>query len=132
MEPNSVLLVIVLLVLAGAALVAVARVRLLVLKIVGGLLTVLLSVTAGMAVVNDYYGYYQTWSQLSADLSGSYARFDTSAAMHRHAGPVRARSAAGDHRARPAQRDHPRRLRVPAAAVLPAGVRAHRRSRWSS
>ena len=28
--------------------------------------------SGGIALVNDYYGYYQSWSQLSADLSGSY------------------------------------------------------------
>ena len=90
MEPNSVTLVVVLLALAAAALVAVVRARPLVLKLLGGLVAVLLSATAGMAVVNDYYGYYQTWSQLSADLSGSYAAFDAAAGdAHRHAGVVR-------------------------------------------
>jgi enterochelin esterase-like enzyme len=33
-----------------------------------------------MGIVNIYYGYYQTWSQLSADLSGNYATFTVSAA----------------------------------------------------
>jgi enterochelin esterase-like enzyme len=33
-----------------------------------------------MAVVNDYFGYYQTWSQLAADFSGNYASFTVHAA----------------------------------------------------
>jgi enterochelin esterase-like enzyme len=34
---------------------------------------------AGMGVVNDYYGYYQTWGQLYSDLTGSYSRYTTNA-----------------------------------------------------
>ncbi len=90
MEPNSVTLVVVLLALAVAALVGVVRLRPIALKVAGGLVAVLMSVTAGVAIVNDYYGYYQTWSQLSADLSGSYASFDgPGTAAQRRAGPVR-------------------------------------------
>jgi enterochelin esterase-like enzyme len=41
-------------------------------RIPAAVLAVTLSGTAGIAVVNDYYGYYQSWAQLSADLRGSY------------------------------------------------------------
>jgi enterochelin esterase-like enzyme len=41
-----------------------------------------------MAVVNDYYGYYQTWSQLSADLSGSYSSFANTHTTVRKQGAV--------------------------------------------
>lgn len=75
MEPNSKWLVVLLVLAAIGCLVAAIRLRHLAVKIVGGLLVILTSATAGMAVVNDYYGYYQTWSQLTADLSGNYSGF---------------------------------------------------------
>ncbi len=87
MEPNSTLLLALTLLAAVAALAGVILLRQLGTKIGCGLLAMLLSVTAGMAVVNDYYGYYQTWSQLSADLTGSYSSFADSASLSRASGP---------------------------------------------
>ena len=75
MEPDSRLLVVALLVLAMAAVVGVMKLRLLAVRLVSGLLAIVLSATAGIAIVNDYYAYYQTWSQLSADFGGSYSGF---------------------------------------------------------
>src|SRR5262245_31885662 len=46
--------------------------RYLAIRIVSGALAVTLSIVVGIALVNDYYGYYQSWSQLNADLSGTY------------------------------------------------------------
>lgn len=80
MEPNSILLVVVLLVLAVSALWALARYRHLAVRIGAGALALVLAAVAGMAVVNDYYGYYQTWSQLSQDLNGSYTAYSTTTA----------------------------------------------------
>jgi enterochelin esterase-like enzyme len=82
MEPNSVTLLVLLLLAAGGLIYVIVRYRQLIVRIVAGVLTVALAMTAGMAVVNDYYGYYQTWSQLAADLSGNYASF-TAAPGHR-------------------------------------------------
>jgi S-formylglutathione hydrolase FrmB len=48
-----------------------------------GVVALALAATGGMAVVNDYYGYYQTWGQLSADLTGSYAQFTSTALGNR-------------------------------------------------
>src|SRR5579875_2242306 len=63
------------------------RFRRLVVRLVSGAVAITLSMTAGMAVVNDYYGYYQTWTALGADLTGSYASF-TSATAGRLGAPV--------------------------------------------
>jgi enterochelin esterase-like enzyme len=80
MEPNSITLLVLLLLAAGAALYLLVRMRHLVSRLLAGVLAVALAMTAGMTVVNDYYGYYQSWSQLAADLSGNYARFTVGAA----------------------------------------------------
>lgn len=77
MEPDSVFLVIVLIVLAGGALFAALRYRHLAVRIPSALLTLVLAVVSGVAMVNVYYGYYQTWGQLSADLTNSYTSFET-------------------------------------------------------
>jgi enterochelin esterase-like enzyme len=73
MEPNSPLLLVMLLLGTVGLLVALAYYRHLAVRTACGTLATALAVTAGVFVVNDYYGYYQSWSQLSADLSGSYA-----------------------------------------------------------
>ncbi|MFN2560604.1 MAG: alpha/beta hydrolase [Jatrophihabitans sp.] len=75
MEPDSTVLVVLLLLLAGGSIAAAIRYRPLAVKIAAGVLAVVLSAVSGILVVNIYYGYYQTWSQLSADLSGSYSKF---------------------------------------------------------
>lgn len=94
-EPNSTLLVVLLLVLAAMLLWAMIRYRLLLVRIAAGLCVVMLSAVAGMAVVNDYYGYYQTWGQLSADLSGSYSSFATTTASRSGPTVVRGGSLVG-------------------------------------
>ena len=86
MEPNSALLVIVLFAAAIGSLIVLVRYANIFLRIGTGVLALVLATVGGMAVVNDYYGYYQTWSQLSADLTGSYAQF-TSAALGNRADP---------------------------------------------
>ena len=87
LEPNSLLLVVVLVLAAGALLVLLARNRRLVVRIVAGVLALTLAATAGVGIVNIYYGYYQTWSQLSADLSDNYSTF-TASAQSRTADPA--------------------------------------------
>jgi S-formylglutathione hydrolase FrmB len=87
-EPDSTALVVVLL-LAAAGLIAVAiRYRPLAAKIVAGLFAIVLSAASGIVVVNIYYGYYQTWSQLSADFSGSYSQFASAHTSTRGSGRV--------------------------------------------
>lgn len=77
LEPDSTVLV-VLLLLCSAGLIAVAiRYRPLAVKIAGATFAVAFAASAGITLVNDYYGYYQTWSQLADDLTGSYSHFDT-------------------------------------------------------
>ncbi len=75
MEPDSTALVVVLLLVAAGLIAVAIRFRPLAGKIAAGLFAMVLSAAAGIVVVNIYYGYYQTWSQLSADLSGSYSQF---------------------------------------------------------
>lgn len=81
MEPDSVTLVVLLLLTAGGLLVYVARRRpgrrSAVQRVVAGGLALVLAAGAGVGIVNDYYGYYQSWTQLSADLTGSYSGFAT-------------------------------------------------------
>jgi enterochelin esterase-like enzyme len=88
MEPNSIVLVVLLFGAAALALVALVRYRLLVVRVVAGTVAIALSATAGIAVVNDYYGYYSSWSQLSADLSGSYASYAVAHVARRTDGSV--------------------------------------------
>ncbi len=75
MEPNSILVLGGLALVAVGLLVVIVRVQNLAVRVLSGALALTLAATAGMAMVNDYYGYYQSWTQLSADLSGSYGSF---------------------------------------------------------
>lgn len=77
MAPDSTLLVILLLVLAAGGVYAAIRFRHLAIKIGAGVLALALALVSGVALVNVYYGYYQTWGQLSADLTNSYSSFTT-------------------------------------------------------
>ncbi|MBN9618535.1 MAG: hypothetical protein J0H43_02205 [Actinobacteria bacterium] len=88
MEPNSNFLLVLLLLAAGGLIFAAIKFRLVLVKIASGLLAMVLSMTAGMAIVNDYYGYYQSWSQISADLSGSYASYNSKPVANRTADEV--------------------------------------------
>jgi hypothetical protein len=83
-EPNSALLVIAVFAAAIGALVVLVRFANIFVRIGTGVLALTLATVGGMAVVNDYYGYYQSWSQLSADLTGSYAQFTSTALGNRN------------------------------------------------
>jgi poly(3-hydroxybutyrate) depolymerase len=69
--PDSPLLLALLLTASVALLVAAVRQRLLLVKVVCGGLSIVVAMTGGIAVVNNYYGYYTTWGELSADLTGT-------------------------------------------------------------
>lgn len=88
MGPNSFVLVIVLLAAAAGVIYAIVRLQRWFFRVPLAALAIVLSVVAGFGIVNDYYGYYSTWSQLSADLSGNYARYTTSASGNRSQGAV--------------------------------------------
>jgi poly(3-hydroxybutyrate) depolymerase len=68
--PDSRLLTALLIAASAALLVATVRLRLLPVKALCGVLSIMVAMTGGIAAVNYYYGYYTTWGQLSADLSG--------------------------------------------------------------
>jgi hypothetical protein len=74
-EPDSVTVVVVLLLGAGLLLLLLVRAHHAAARVGAGALALALSATAGIAVVNDYYGYYRSWSQLSADLAGGYGHY---------------------------------------------------------
>jgi len=76
MGPNSPALLVLLLLGTGGLLFALAHYRHLAVRIASGVLATTLAVGAGIFIVNDYYGYYQSWSQMSADLSGRYPTFN--------------------------------------------------------
>jgi hypothetical protein len=80
MEPNSILLVVLVFLAAAGLLVVLVRMRHIAVKVLAGVLALAFATFGGMALVNDYYGYYQTWGQLGADLTGNYSQF-TSAAI---------------------------------------------------
>lgn len=72
MEPNSPALLAALVLGATALLVTLARNRHVAVRVTCGACALTVAAAAGMVVVNDYYGYYQSWSQLGADLTGAY------------------------------------------------------------
>src|SRR3954453_4874210 len=86
LEPNSITLVVLLLLAAGGLVFVAIRFAPLAVKIAAGVFAVALSAVSGIAMVNDYYGYCETWSQLTGDLSGSYSHFATPAAHNRAGG----------------------------------------------
>ena len=71
LEPDSRLLIAALIVLSAVLLVAVARLRLLPVKIACGALSIMVAMTGGIATVNYYYGYYATWGELWSDFHDS-------------------------------------------------------------
>jgi poly(3-hydroxybutyrate) depolymerase len=68
--PDSRLLTALLIIVSATLLAAAARLRLLPARIACGALSIMVAMTGGVAVVNDYYGYYTTWGQMWADLHG--------------------------------------------------------------
>lgn len=82
MGPTSVAVVGGLLLLAAALLVGLALVRWLLVKILAGALALALSMVAGLAAVNDYYGYYRTWTDLAHDLRGQSPVVAVAAGRH--------------------------------------------------
>jgi enterochelin esterase-like enzyme len=77
LEPDSRLLAGLLVTGSAALLVAGARLRPLAVKIACGGLAIVVAMTGGIALVNDYYGYYRTWPELRADFSGGLGAVGT-------------------------------------------------------
>ena len=69
--PDSRVLTALLIAAAAGFIVGVIRFRLLPVKILCGMLSIIMAMIGGIAVVNYYYGYYKSWGQLAADFSGS-------------------------------------------------------------
>ena len=70
MGPTSPVVLVLLLGAAVALLVALVRVRWLAVKLAAGGAALVMAMTSGLVVVNDYYGYYQTWGDAFHDFSG--------------------------------------------------------------
>lgn len=83
MEPNSAWLVILLFLASAAGLVLVGRLRNVYVQVGSAFLAMALATVGGMAVVNDYYGYYQSWGELGADVTGNYTQFTSTALGNR-------------------------------------------------
>ena len=83
LAPDSRLLAGLLVIGSAGLLVAGARLRPLAVKIACGGLAIVVAMTGGIALVNDYYGYYRTWSELRADFGGGVSGLgrDASAAV---------------------------------------------------
>lgn len=79
LEPDSRLLAGLLVTASAGLLVAGARLRPLAVKIACGGLAIVVAMTGGIALVNDYYGYYRTWSELRADFGGGIGALGTDA-----------------------------------------------------
>jgi hypothetical protein len=88
MEPNSILLVVLVFLAAAGLLTVLIWRRHIVVKVLAGVVALALAAFGGMALVNDYYGYYQTWGQLGADLTGNYSRFTSAAIGNRTDGAL--------------------------------------------
>ncbi|MDQ1750849.1 MAG: hypothetical protein QOE71_1905 [Pseudonocardiales bacterium] len=71
MGPTSPLVISGLLAIAVALLIGLVRVRWLAVKVLAGALALVLGMTSGLVLVNDYYGYYRTWGDLGRDLSNA-------------------------------------------------------------
>src|ERR1700759_5117917 len=69
--PDSRLLTVLLIAVSAALLVAAIRLRLLPVKALCGGLSIVVAMTGGIAAVNYYYGYYNTWGAMWADFHGS-------------------------------------------------------------
>jgi S-formylglutathione hydrolase FrmB len=57
-------------------------------RIAAAALGVVLAMTSGVAIVNDFYGYYQTWSALGVDFLGRTPELGRTAPAHRSAAVV--------------------------------------------
>ncbi len=79
LAPDSRLLAGLLVTASAVLLVAGARLRPLTVKIACGGLAIVVAMTGGIALVNDYYGYYRTWSELGADFGGGTGALGTDA-----------------------------------------------------
>ena len=86
--PTSSLIIIVLLGVAGALLYAVARARHWVTKAVAGVGVILVAMSGGIIVVNDYFGYYTSWSDAYQGTFGGPSNPTTLAIDTRHAGVI--------------------------------------------
>jgi enterochelin esterase-like enzyme len=87
MGPSSPVVVIGLLLLATGLLVVLARVRWLPVKLLAGALALMLAAVSGLAMVNDYYGYYRSWGDVAHDLNGD-SPVQAVAAVHSRSGRV--------------------------------------------
>ncbi|MGD0240151.1 MAG: alpha/beta hydrolase-fold protein [Streptosporangiaceae bacterium] len=81
LEPDSRLLTGLLVAGSAAWLVAGARLRPLAVKVACGGLAIVMAMTGGIALVNDYYGYYRTWPEFRADFGGGLGALGTDTAV---------------------------------------------------
>ena len=73
---------------AGSIGYAIFRLRRWWTRVAAAALGVVLAMTSGVAIVNDFYGYYQTWSALGVDFLGRTPELGRTAPAHRSAAVV--------------------------------------------
>ena len=146
LEPQSTALFILLIVVFCALVCWMALARQMVFRVFAACLAFIPAMLFGVAAVNKYYDYYQTWGAVAADLGarapgghGDQREPRVGQTGQRDPGqpgepPPRRREWADHppHRPRPGEPPEPDRLRLPAAAVLPAHRSAATASRSSS
>lgn len=75
LAPSSPVLLVLLVLASAGMLVLLARLTPVAARVAVGTLGLCLAMLAGMAAVNDFYGYYRAWSPLVADLTGTGGNF---------------------------------------------------------
>jgi enterochelin esterase-like enzyme len=68
-EPQGIFFFLILLIAFGALLLWLARAKLIVFRVLAGVLAFVPAMLFGIAAVNKYYDYYQTWGAISADFT---------------------------------------------------------------
>ena len=70
-EPQGIIFFLLLLLVFGGLIACVVRARQIALRVLAGCLAFIPAMLFGVAAVNKYYDYYQTWGSAAADLSGT-------------------------------------------------------------
>ena len=140
LEPQGTLFLILLLLAFGGLITWVALAGQVVFRVIAACLAFIPAMVFGIFAVNKYYDYYQTWGALYSDLSGQTTSIPhlTAAGLGKGtAGSLKSligtverlpdrravRAALQRRHHRPPHPHQPEALRLPAAAVLPEGVR---------
>ena len=68
-EPQGIFFFLILLIAFGALLLWLAKAKQIVFRVIAGVLAFIPAMLFGVAAVNKYYDYYQTWGAITADFT---------------------------------------------------------------